>query len=648
MVRVPTYNSYMNLLNRSLSTKAQIDLYSYQATTGLKSPTYSGYGVNAYNIVNIEAALGVTQNFMENNKVLDTELKAMNTAMQSINDSISDFKSMLNSFGASDTDKMNPDQTGGEITFTDNNEATYLGKTITINGIKYTFADNDDENTNIDLSAIQGDSGTEGYAEKVMELLKDKIDPAGTNKDYIFEENKFSFPLYTINGSSTILSADGVELGDAYAMNQDKASALKDLQNSAFATMLALADSLNTSAGGRYLFGGGNASNAPVNFPFKTLEEFQAYYDGINIKFPDSASAILSNMTFTAEDTGELTISRIEGNNYNISTEKDGGFLNKVAEGGAQSTGDVTFDADKNTITATEYHAFQSIKPGDTLVVGRGGDGSDDLSLIVKSVSEDGKTITFEDVDGHTIPESANGTVTNGVGLTFSTSFPVGAVIEMDGMGNNVAERVQVVSINTDGSLNVTADPNHFNADTVTIPSSSKWSLGTSSYYQGGNVDTERLISSNQSIVMNINAGDSAFEKLFRSLGQIAQGNMVDSRDLSQEFDGLVDSNFASDTISNAINLLQSAVDNSGDLNPTSTSSLNGITAKLSSDYVRLNNNTENLTLASTNLENSVGDLKNTDQTEAVVKALMASNNLQASYSILNNLMNLSLVNYLK
>lgn len=648
MVRVPTYNSYMNLLNRSLSTKAQIDLYSYQATTGLKSPTYSGYGVNAYNIVNIEAALGVTQNFMENNKVLDTELKAMNTAMQSINDSISDFKSMLNSFGASDTDKMNPDQTGGEITFTDNNEATYLGKTITINGIKYTFADNDDENTNIDLSAIQGDSGTEGYAEKVMELLKDKIDPAGTNKDYIFEENKFSFPLYTINGSSTILSADGVELGDAYAMNQDKASALKDLQNSAFATMLALADSLNTSAGGRYLFGGGNASNAPVNFPFKTLEEFQAYYDGINIKFPDSASAILSNMTFTAEDTGELTISRIEGNNYNISTEKDGGFLNKVAEGGAQSTGDVTFDADKNTITATEYHAFQSIKPGDTLVVGRGGDGSDDLSLIVKSVSEDGKTITFEDVDGHTIPESANGTVTNGAGLTFSTSFPVGAVIEMDGMGNNVAERVQVVSINTDGSLNVTADPNHFNADTVTIPSSSKWSLGTSSYYQGGNVDTERLISSNQSIVMNINAGDSAFEKLFRSLGQIAQGNMVDSRDLSQEFDGLVDSNFASDTISNAINLLQSAIDNSGDLNPTSTSSLNGITAKLSSDYVRLSNNTENLTLASTNLENSVGDLKNTDQTEAVVKALMASNNLQASYSILNNLMNLSLVNYLK
>lgn len=648
MVRVPTYNSYMNLLNQTLNTKSQIDLYSYQATTGLKAPTYSGYGNSAYNIVNLESALGVTQNFMENNKVLNVELKAMNTAMQAINDSVSDLKSMLNAFGASDANKMNPDQTGGEITFTDNNEAAYLGKTITIDGVQYTFADNDDEANNIDLSVIGADSGTEGYAEKVMGLLKDKVDPAGTNSDYVFEGNKFSFPLYTINGSSTVLGADGVELGEAYAMNQDKASALKDLQNSAFATLLALTDSLNTAAGGRYLFGGGNTSNAPVKFPFKTLEEFQEYYDGVNIKFPNSAAAVLSNMTFTAEDTGELTISKIEGNNYKISSGKAGGFLNKIAEGSAQATGDVTFDSDKNTITATEYHAFQSVKAGDTLIVGRGGDGSNDLSLIVKSVSEDGKTITFEDVDGHRIPASADGTVANGTGLTFSTSLPVGAVIDMEGMGNNVAERVQVVSVNTDGSLNVTADPNHFNADTVTIPASSKWKMSTSSYYQGGTVDTERLISSHQSIMMDINAGDGAFEKLFRSIGQIAQGNMVDNRDLSQEFDGLVDPNFAADTINNAMDLLQSAIDNSGDLNPSTTSSLDGITAKLSSDYVRLNNNTETLTLASANLENSVSELKTVDKTEAIIKALMASNNLQASYSVLSNLTNLSLLNYLK
>lgn len=148
--------------------------------------------------------------------------------------------------------------------------------------------------------------------------------------------------------------------------------------------------------------------------------------------------------------------------------------------------------------------------------------------------------------------------------------------------------------------------------------------------------------------MMNVNAGDGAFEKLFRVLGQIAQGNMVDTRDLSQEFDGLVDPNAASETLNNAIDLLQSAINNSGDLNPTTNSSLNGVSAKLSSDYVALSNNTKNLSLASTNLENSIGDLKTVDKTEAAIKALMASTNLQASYSVLNNILNLSLVNYLK
>lgn len=648
MVRVPTYNSYMNLLNRTLSTKSQIDLYSFQTTTGLKAPTYSGYGMSAYNIVNLESALGVAQNFMENNKLLDVELKAMNTSMQSINNAVNDFKSMLYSFGASDADNMNPDQTGGEISFTDNNEASYLGKTITVDGIKYTFADNADEPNNIDLSVIQADSGNDDYAEKVMGLLKDKIDPAGTNTDYVFEGNKFSFPLYTINGSSTVLGAEGVKTGEPYSMNVDKATALKDLQNTAFATILALTDSLNISANGKYLFGGGNATNAPVQFPFRTLDEFQAYYDGVNIKYPTSASANLSNMKFTAEDTGALTISKVEGNRYSISTEKAGGFLNKVAEGGAKTTGDVTFNSDKNTITATEYNAFRSIKAGDTLVVGRGGDGSDDLSLIVKSVSDDGKTITFEDIDGHKIPASADGKIANGENLTFSTSLPVGAVINMNGMDNNVAERVQVVSVNTDGSLNVTADPNHFNADTVTIPASSKWEMNTTSYYQGGTLDTERRISGHQSIMMDVNAGDGAFEKLFRVLGQIAQGNMVDTRDLSQEFDGLIDPSAADKTFGSVIELLQSAINNSGDLNPTTNSSLSGVSAKLSSDYVALSNNTESLSLASTNLENSVDELKTVDQTEAAIKALTASTNLQASYSVLSNIMNLSLVNYLK
>ena len=96
MVRVPTYASYMSLLNQTMNTKSMLDLYSYQSNTGIKSPTYAGFGMSAYSIVSLEASLKVTSNFMENNKILNTELETMNTAMESVSKSVSDFKSMLN------------------------------------------------------------------------------------------------------------------------------------------------------------------------------------------------------------------------------------------------------------------------------------------------------------------------------------------------------------------------------------------------------------------------------------------------------------------------------------------------------------------------------------------------------------------------
>ena len=138
MTRVPTYSNYMNLLNSSLSIKNQMNLYAFQATTGLKSPTYSGYGSSAGNIVNMEATLSVTNGFLENNKILNTEMEAMNTAMETVTDAVNDLKSMLASFGSMDLQKITPDYTGGAIKFTDNQDV-YNGETITIDGKQYTF-----------------------------------------------------------------------------------------------------------------------------------------------------------------------------------------------------------------------------------------------------------------------------------------------------------------------------------------------------------------------------------------------------------------------------------------------------------------------------------------------------------------------------
>ena len=641
MVRVPTYASYMSMLNNALTNKAMLDLYSFQATTGLKAPTYSGYGMDSYSIVNMEATLGVTTNFLNNNTLLEIELETMNTAMETINNAVSDFKSALNSFNGSDLANITPDYTGGEITFSSNTPADYIGRTITINGTQYTFTADDDSGNNISLDGLTED---DTYAEQVMNQLKAKVDPTGAYPDFTFDGASFSFPLYTINGSSTILDAPGVTTGDPHTMSTEQYESLKNLQTLAFSTMQMLADALNVTASGRYLFGGGNSVNAPVNFPFSSLEEFQSYYDGINISFPENSAANLSNRTVTADSTGSLEINQTGDNTFTITPENADGFLETSIVANASTTGTLTFNSDTNTINATQYGAFNTLKAGDSLVISGGGD-THDGSFVVKSVSADGKTITFEDIPGQNI--TADDQIVDGGGVTFSTSFPVGSVLDMSGFGSNFPPEMQVTQVNADGSLVVTADPGYFNTNPVEVEASSKWSISTSSYYKGGDLTTEQRISENQSITMDITANDPAFEKLFRALGMIAQGNIVDTQNPNEVFDGLINADKAQELVQGATAVLQSAINSSGDPNVETNANLYEVSAKLNANYVTLNSNNENLTLVQTNLQSSIDSLKNVDQTEATVKALLAANNLSASYSVLQNAMSVSLLNYL-
>ena len=115
MVRVPTYASYMNLLSSTMNTKSMVDMYSYQATTGIKYANYGGYGMSASNIVNLEASMAVNQNFTNNNVILNTTIEAMSTVMESVEDSVSSFKSQLNNALSALTDLKNGEAVTSEV-----------------------------------------------------------------------------------------------------------------------------------------------------------------------------------------------------------------------------------------------------------------------------------------------------------------------------------------------------------------------------------------------------------------------------------------------------------------------------------------------------------------------------------------------------
>ncbi|MBE6454544.1 MAG: hypothetical protein E7017_06675 [Alphaproteobacteria bacterium] len=539
MTRVPTYANYMNLLNTSMKTKSMVDTYSYQATTGIKYANYAGYGMTSSNIVSMEASLNVTQNFMTNNVNLNTTITAQSTIMETIEDSVSSFKSQLNNA----------------------------------------------------LSALS-------------------------------------------------------DLTDGKPINTEAASSVTELQTVAYSAMSLLSDGLNNSVGGKYIFGAGSSS-APTQFKYSSLEEFQSYYDGINIKYPTTDNAALANRVATAADSGKLTISKntdvdAPDNGFILSAEN--GFLSPVVTGSEATTGDLTLSALDNTLKSDIRGAFNSIGAGDTLILNDG--AGNQKAYIVDSVSTDGKTITFSDET----PVQADATYTNGLNggnpVTISTSFTVGSVVNFSG-SNNVSPTMQVVGIKDNGDLLVTADPSYFPADIDTtpieIPVESKWEIKSESYYVGGSATEVFRVSDNQSITMDISANDSVFDKLFRAFGMIAQGNMIQTDD-----DGnVVNADEVNQLVNSAMDLLQSAIDNNGKATSGKNETMSVVIAKISANYVTLNNVQTSLEAVQSNLEDSVYSIKNVDKTEATVKLLAAQNSLEASYQVLTSALNLSLLNYI-
>ena len=639
-MRVPTYATTMNMASAIRGHHNAVDHYTYQSITGNKYENYSGYGMKAYNIVSMESTLKVNNTFMENNKLADISLSTSNLAIQTITDSLSDVKAALTDLIGTDLEKISPDYTGGSLKFTSDNAADYIGKTLTVNGTTYTFAASDGT-TNINI-------GTLSSAEDIMQAVVAKVG----NSTFKYEGGQISFPFYTIDGFSTALteepSKSAIKTGLPHTMNQEQLLALENVQKIAFSAMQMIADTLNSNVGGKYIFGGGS-STKPVEFNYGSLDDFQDYYDGINTVYPSSSSAVLSNLEMDASVTGDITfVPSTDGSNTGKIVASTGSFAKTAITMNASNVGSLTFSREDNNMKGSEYGAFSSLHAGDTLVLsGNNADlGANAKAYTVKSVSADGRTVTFEpDANGNPVV-ATSGVVYPDNDVVVSKTFAIGSVINLNGFGNNnLAPSATVTGISDDGKeLYIKVDNSRFPA--MSSAGNHKWSIASESYFRGGNLEYNQRISESQTISFDIKASDPVFEKIFRALGQVAQANIVDKSNPLET--GSLDSQKTAKIIQEALDLIVSAIGGTGDISNAKNNSLYSISAKVSAEYTVLNKVMDNQKIAAANLENNIGDLKNADKDEAAVKLLMAENALESSYSVLSTVMKMSLLDYIR
>ncbi len=611
MVRVPTYASYMSLVNQTMKTKAMANMYSYQATTGIKYANYAGYGMKASNIVNMESSLAVTQNFIDNNTVLNTSVKTMSTVLENIEDSVSSFKSQLNNAMSAFSNLSN----GSPIT----------------------------PEVSASLSELQT------VAFSALALVADALDQSVAGK-YIFGAGSsgapVDFPYATLEDFQK--DYDGIFI--SYPLTENAVLSSRSVNYASSGALNISASSLvinggATTTGDLTLSATNNTLTATVAGAFNDLSAGDTIVldDGgtqttYTISSVSGGGTVLTFNENVAADavylsgTGVTITEPLPDNEFLLSAAN--GFLTPVIEGGVNTTGNLFFSANDDTLHAEVYGAFNTIHSGDTLMFD---DNGTKKAYTVASVSADGKTITFAD------DITADQTIADGTGVTISTSFALGTVLDFKG-STGVPERMQVLGMNDSGELLVRADSAQFTSLPTSIPVSSHWSLTSDSYYVGGAAKETFRISDNQTITLDINANDKVFTKLFRAFGMVAQGNIIQT-DASgnvtnvDEFRALMN---------DAALMLQSAIDNNGRALTGKNETLSVCVSKISADYVTLNNVANSLEALKNNLADNIYDIKNVDQTEAAAKLLFANNSLEASYQVLSSTLDLSLLNFLK
>lgn len=775
--RVPTTATYRIYMNNMSNQKSSINQLSYQATTGNKYDSYDKYGLSSYRILSLQNEQSVVEKYLETNSISQVVLESQQKAVDDIRSAVIDFRDQLREFFANDLTKMSKDPSEEELIALQNTQeaafeamslmAYYLNSQVDGN---YIFGGGKDGQKPVDFPYTTLEDFQAAYDGKILtyptsysaSLSEMSSASELTNGATLKQNFQTLTPKTTVrtgeatnemrfDSANKTLTANNVDTFKGFSAG-DKIGVTGTAGNNKTLTVASVSDdgktltfvedvadeTLTNSAGVTFTKGWsfvntpedilqnqpetnvlkgatGEFSNLKAgekmkiegtgaNDGYKTIESISL--DGSTVTFKEQvvtqapvttakAHQSLDTGTITAQSNAgtviqSFTVNKNQlrvagqtlkalnantfanvkaGQNITINDKlyyvkdvsDDGkiltfsgnvpdaadwtgttvefatrsdtrGFITDSLKGSALQTGDIGFYAKDNAMKAAVKGAFSSYKTGDTLVV-QGADGNDRM-YIVKSVSADGRTVSFD--DSTPVAEDMNITngkqITDGKGITIGKSYPVGATVDLGKTSGAYNGKYTVTGVSDDGkTLTVkTKDFPEYGAEETFATAD----VATYSYYNGGYLKTTYRVSETSAFSNDITAASSAFEKLFRAMGEIAQGNLLDADNPES----------AHARVSDALNILDASLNaNSKEKNGDITSIQYSVISKL--DLVKTT--IESQTASKESLTTYINNMTQVDKTEAVTYLLQAKQDLEVSYSVLSAINRLSLLQYL-
>lgn len=775
--RVPTTATYRIYMNNMSNQKSSINQLSYQATTGNKYDSYDKYGLSSYRILSLQNEQSVVEKYLETNSISQVVLESQQKAVDDIRSAVISFRDQLREFFANDLTTMSKNPSEEELIALQNTQeaafeamslmAYYLNSQVDGN---YIFGGGKDGQKPVDFPYTTLEDFQAAYDGKILtyptsysaSLSEMSSASELTNGATLKQNFQTLTPKTTVrtgeatnemrfDSANKTLTANNVDTFKGFSAG-DKIGITGTAGNNKTLTVASVSDDGKTltfvedvadetlaNSAGVTLTKGWSFVNTPedilqnqpetnvlkgatgefsnlkagekmkiegtgANDGYKTIESISL--DGSTVTFKEqvvteapvttakahqsldtgtitaqsNAGTVIQNFTVNkdqltvagqtlkalnantfanvkagqnitindklyyvkdvSDDGKTLTFSGNvpdaadwTGTTVEFATRSDTrGFITDSLKGSALQTGDIGFYAKDNAMKAAVKGAFSSYKTGDTLVV-QGADGNDRM-YIVKSVSADGRTVSFD--DSTPVAEDMNITngkqITDGKGITIGKSYPVGATVDLGKTSGAYNGKYTVTGVSDDGkTLTVkTKDFPEYGAEETFATAD----VATYSYYDGGYLKTTYRVSETSAFSNDVTAASSAFEKLFRAMGEIAQGNLLDADNPES----------AHARVSDALNILDASLNaNSKEKNGDITSIQYSVISKL--DLVKTT--IESQTASKESLTTYINNMTQVDKTEAATYLLQAKQDLEVSYSVLSAINRLSLLQYL-